>query len=670
MYPIKIKQLLHGADYNPEQWISYPGILEKDIELMKKANMNCVSVGIFSWAKLEPSEGVYELDWLGEIIDKLYENGIYTILATPSGARPLWMSEKYEETRRVNRNMTREFSGGRHNHCYTSPIYREKVKTMDSMLAKRFAKHEGVILWHLSNEYGGTCYCPKCQAAFREWLKEKYKTLDALNHAWWTTFWSHTYTDWEQIHAPVPYGEMSTHGLNIDWRRFATSQTADFIAMERDAVKAENPDLPVTANLMYYFNDYDYTKLAREIDIVSWDSYPLWHEKDDIAEASNFALWHDYIRCLKKQPFLLMESTPSTTNWRPISKLKKPGMHVTSSMQAVAHGSNSVQYFQFRKSRGSSEKFHGAVVDHEGSENTRVFRDVADVGCSLKALEGVSAADNCSKAAIIYDAQSRWAVEDAQGPRNCGIHYVETVQEHYRAFWEMGINVDVIDSEDDFSGYSLVVAPMLYMLRRGVAGKMKAFVAGGGTLVTTCHSGIVDDTDLSFLGGLPGDGLMELFGIWNEEIDALYDGEKNGISYAGDEYSVTELCALVHLRGAKSLGNYMLDFYAGSPALTVNSFGKGEAYYMAGKGDSRFLADFYSDIALKLKLPAALDEVPPKGVEAVTREAGDCKYLFLQNYSGEEQNVNIPAGYKDTETGESVSKVRLLECGNAVLYKG
>ena len=203
MQPI-FPHFLHGGDYNPDQWLDRPDILERDIQLMKEARINCVSVGIFSWARLEPEEGVYELDWLEAIIDNLYKNGIYTVLATPSGARPLWMAHKYPEVLRVNRTLTRNRPGRRHNHCYTSPIYREKVRQMDLKLAERFGHHPGVILWHLSNELGGQCFCPLCQEAFRNWLKEKYKTLDALNAAWWTDFWSHRYTDWSQIEAPSP----------------------------------------------------------------------------------------------------------------------------------------------------------------------------------------------------------------------------------------------------------------------------------------------------------------------------------------------------------------------------------------------------------------------------------------------------------------------------------
>lgn len=657
----KYPHFLHGGDYNPDQWLDRPDILEKDIQLMKESHVNCVSVGIFAWAHLEPEEGVYQFDWLEQIIDNLYQNGIYTVLATPSGAKPVWMSEKYPEIRRVNSSLHRELSGERHNHCYTSPIYREKVRQINTRLAERFSRHPGVILWHISNEYGGECYCPLCQEAFREWLKEKYGTLEALNHAWWAHFWSHTYTDWSQIHAPVPSGEMSVHGLIVDWKRFVTARTVDFMREEIKAVKAVNPEIPVTANLMSFYDGLDYFKFGPALDVVSWDSYPLWHNEDTVKEAARVACCHDLMRSVKHQPFLLMESTPSMTNWQPISKLKRPGMHELSSLQAVAHGSQSVQYFQWRKSRGSFEKFHGAVVDHYGGSDTRVFREVASVGKRLEALEKAVLPTRVQpEVAIVYDWENRWAVEDAKGPRNGGLHYVETVQAHHRAFWKNGVPVDFVDMDGDLSGYKVVVTPMLYMYRNGFAKKLRDFVEQGGTLVSTYWSGIVDDTDLCFLGGWPGDGMMDVFGIWNEEIDALYDGETNTMEIREPvdglrgSYSLGELCEIIHLRGAKALAAYGQDFYAGFPVLTENQFGKGTAYYIAARAEDGFQEDFYRMLVKKLGIRRALDTVLPEGVTASLRR-GEQDVVFVQNFTPAPQTVRLPHAMTDVEKGETLS---------------
>ncbi|WP_278601087.1 beta-galactosidase, partial [Clostridium tertium] len=497
-------KFLHGADYNPEQWLDYPDIFEKDIELMKKAHCNVMSIGIFSWAALEPEEGVFNFEWLDKVINTLYENGINTILATPSGARPAWLSQKYPEVLRVAENRVRNLHGFRHNHCYTSPIYREKTAILNGKLAERYANNPAVIMWHISNEYGGECHCELCQEEFRKWLKEKYKTLDNLNKKWWTTFWSHTFTSWDQIESPSPIGENQVHALNLDWKRFVTDRTIDFMRHEIDTVKKYNSSIPATTNFMYYYEGLNYFKFKDYVDVVSYDSYPEWHSESNIESAYKVAAYFDIMRSIKGKPFMLMESTPSMTNWQRVSKLKRPGMHKLASIQAVAHGSNTVQYFQWRKSRGSSEKLHGAVVDHYGKEDTRVFNDVAEVGITLEKINDVINSKVESKVAIVFDWENMWALKDSQGPRNIGLNYIDIVTEYYKVFWELGINVDFVDMEGNIDKYDLVIAPILYMTRSEYQDKIRAFVEKGGNFVMTYWSSIVNDVDLCYLGGFPG----------------------------------------------------------------------------------------------------------------------------------------------------------------------
>lgn len=672
----KVATLLHGADYNPEQWDNYPGILEKDIDMMKQAKCNVMSVGIFSWAKLEPEEGVYQFQWLDTLLDKLYQNGIYTFLATPSGARPAWLSQKYPDVLRVGRDRVAALHGGRHNHCLTSPVYREKVRQINQKLAERYSRHPGVIGWHISNEYGGECHCAACQNRFRGWLQERYGTLDNLNHAWWSTFWSHTYTDWSQIESPAPQGEVSIHGLNLDWRRFTTAQVVDFCRQEAAPLKAVNPELPVTTNFMEYFYDYDYWQLADAIDFISWDSYPMWHrDKDETTLACYTAMYHDLMRTLKQgKPFVLMESTPSQTNWQPTSKLKKPGMHILSSLQAVAHGADSVQYFQWRKSRGSVEKFHGAVVDHVGHLDTRVGREVCRLGEILGKLSPVVGTRVDARVAIIFDWESRWAMDDAQGPRNIGLEYEKTVAEHYRPFWEKGISVDIINADCALSDYQLVIAPMLYMVRDGFAQKVEAFVAQGGQFVATYWSGIVNETDLCHLGGFPGP-LRSVLGIWAEEIDCLSDEESNLIQgLAGNmaglqgPYRVRHLCELIHTESATALASYRDDFYAGRPAVTVNAFGAGKAWYVASRNDLAFQRDFFGHLIDVLALPRALPVDLPPAVTAQRRTDGEQDYLFIQNFSDRQHTLALPDGYEDMVTGIPVTgDINLTAWGCRVL---
>ena len=662
----RFPRFLHGGDYNPDQWLNCPEILERDVQLMQQAHVNCVSVGIFSWALLEPEEGRYDFAWLDQVIDRLWKGGIHVILATPSGARPAWMAQKYPEVLRVNKQLERNHFGGRHNHCMTSPVYREKVRAINHALAERYSKHPAVILWHLSNEYSGDCYCPLCQEKFRAWLREKYGTLDNLNEKWWTGFWSMRYTDWSQIEPPSPRGQMSNPAMLVDWRRFSTQQCKDFMTMERDTVKAVNPELLCTANLMERFWDYDYFSLGEAMDVISWDAYPAWGGTDDVATAAEFACNHDLMRSFKHQPFLLMESTPSLVNWHPHNRTKQPGMHELGSMQAVAHGSQSVLYFQWRQGRGGAEMFHGAVVDHYGEPDTRTFRDVTKVGEDLEKLQPIYDTERTAKACILYDTENRWAIDFAQAGNNGAMKYFDTVVMHYRALWEQGYAVDFCDMREctDLSGYDLVSAPMLFMTRNGIEKKLRAFVERGGVLLTTYWSGVVDAYALAYLGAVPHD-LTDVLGLRATELDALYPEQSNGLrTKDGAAYKITELCGLVELRGAEVEGTYTSDWYAGQPCLTRHTYGKGEAWYLAAKADQNALNALYRRLAERAGLPRAMDTELPYGVVAVERGG----VVFLQNYSGEERTVALDKAYHELLTDRNVSgEVTLPICGVMVL---
>ena len=651
----------HGGDYNPDQWLHDEHVLEEDVRLMKLSHCNIMSIGIFAWAALEPEEGVYTFDWLERVIDRLYENGISVLLATPSGARPAWMSQRYPEVLRVREDGLRNTHGIRHNHCFTSPTYRLKVHEINTRLAERFGKHPGVVGWHVSNEFSGCCYCDLCKNAFRDYLKREYGSLDEINRNWWTAFWSHTYTDWSQIDPPSRYGEDCVMGLNLAWQRFITYQTVDFIKNEIEPLRRLTPDLPVTTNFMNRFDGLDYSKFKDVIDFACWDSYPLWGRdaNSDAEIALNTAFYHDYIRSILQKPWVLMESTPSVTNWQEVSKLKRPGMHLLSSMLAVAHGADSIQYFQWRKSRGASEKLHGAVVDHVGHENTRVFRDVTSVGEYLLNIKPVLGSIAHAQAAIIYDCEDRWAIKDARGVRVDKKHE-ELVNDHYYALKAQGIDVDVIDSDQKLDRYSLVVAPMLYMVKPGVAESLEEFVKRGGQLVMTYLSGVADENDLCFLGGVPGP-LKDLMGIWVEETDGLWDHDRNSIvPVDGNEMGISDscecgiICDLMHTTTARVQAVYGDDFYKGTPAITVNDFGEGQAWYIASKAEREFLKHFYAGRVDKLSIERLARELPD-GVLTASRDGNDgAKYIFYMNFDHESHMVVPPEGCYDLITGQRI----------------
>ncbi|HXR65010.1 MAG TPA: beta-galactosidase, partial [Ktedonobacteraceae bacterium] len=371
----------HGGDYNPEQWPR--AIWDEDIQLMQECDYTIATLGVFSWVSLQPEETRFTFEWLDAILEKLAAAGRVVCLATPSAAQPAWMSQRYPDVLRSDAQGQRRHHGWRVNYCPTSPNYRRLASQMARKLAERYHDHPALVAWHVSNEYSGACYCDTCAAAFREWLKQRYVNIDELNQKWWTTFWSHTYTDWSQIEPPYANGEGSIHALTLDYRRFQSEMMLECYKLERDAIRASSPGVPITTNMMGTYPELDYRAWAKEVDVISWDCYP-----GPFAHPSEIAFLHDLNRGLRDgQPFMLMEQTPSSQNWQEYNALKRPGVLRLWSYLALAHGADSVMYFQWRRSRGECEKMHGAIIEHSGRSDTRVFREVQQLGAELLRLQ-------------------------------------------------------------------------------------------------------------------------------------------------------------------------------------------------------------------------------------------------------------------------------------------
>lgn len=645
----QVNGLLHGGDYNPEQWLDRPDILQEDIRLMKQAGINTATLGVFSWAMYEKTEGVYEFEWLEKIINDLYQAGIYTVLATPSGARPAWLDEKYPEAMRVANNHVRNSHGLRHNHCMSSPKYREKVAQMDRKLAEQFGQNPAVILWHISNEFGGECFCDLCQKRFVNWLKDKYHNdIEELNHEWWTTFWSHNFNSFEQIEPPFINGEGCVHGLKLDWKRFTTWNMTDFMKSEIMVLRELSPHIPVTTNFMRLYNGLDYEVMAKELDVIAWDSYPAWNNDEEafhktMADAGfDHALMRSF---LPGKPFMLMESTPSLVNWHAFNKIKRPGVHRITSLQAIACGSDTVQYFQWRKGRGSFEQYHGAVIDHLGTSDTRVFKEVEEMGDILKKLTPITGSVIKADTALLFDWNNRWAIQDMPG-LSAQKKYEETCREQYRIFSRNGVEMDVILPSTDFSKYRMIVAPMLYLLKPDLAMNLKDYVAAGGILVATYLTGYVNENTLCYLGGFPGDGLVELFGLYSEEIDTLYPKDVNQVNFVANNemngltgsYQIKDFCEVLKVKDAQVLGTYAKDYYADEPVITRKQFGKGCAYYVGARVEDAGMEALYRTIWTIADIKQV---VMPEGVE-YHRRAGDNKeFDFYLNETQEPVQVML-----------------------------
>lgn len=644
---LNTNEFLHGGDYNPEQWWDEPDVINQDFALFKQAKINTVTVGIFSWAKLEPEEGNYDFSWLDSIFDRVEEMNGHVVLATPSGARPAWLAQKYPEVLRTDNLGNKRGFGGRHNHCLTSPIYREKVREINTKLAEHFGQRKSLVLWHIYNEYSGECYCELCKNAFREWLKNKYGNLDNLNHAWWNTFWSHTYNNWLQVNPPSPLSEMGNKGMNLDWKRFITDQTISFIDNETAPLKKITPNIPVTTNmmagnpLMDPFAGFDYQKVAKRLDFISWDSYPAWgNDNQTTAELGrNVGLIHDFFRSLKHQNFLVMENTPSRVNWHSVDRAKRPGMHELASLQDIAHGSQGVLYFQLRASRGSSEMFHGAVIEHRHPEQTRAFKDVTKVGKDLEKIRPIVDTNYLkAKVAIVFSYDSYWALQDAESYSKDKKIW-QTIQKHYRYFYDHDIPVDFVSPEDDFSGYTLLIDPMHFLMSKAYLKKIDSYVKNGGRIVGTYISGVVDENDLAYMNEWPKE-LQDIYGIEPLETDVLYPGQANTIIFKGKEYKANDYCeTLINCTG-KVLAKYTSDFYQDTPAIVEHADGLGKGYYLACRTDYDLLEKFYEEIASDLIPELPICKSSSK-VSIQVRENENTKYWFVQNFSDKEEKIKL-----------------------------
>ena len=628
-YGKNVKEIYYGGDYNPEQWPE--DVWQEDMRMFKKAHINQVTLNVFSWAALQPDEETYSFEKLDRIMELVRENGLKVCMATSTGAHPAWMAKRHPDILRTEFNGMKRKFGGRHNSCPNSPTYRMYAPRLAGELAKRYKDYENIVAWHISNEFGGECYCENCEKAFQEWLKKKYGTIEEMNRSFNSSFWGHTFYDWDEVVLPNLLSEhfeenrTMFQGISLDYRRFNSDSMLECFQLEYDAIRREMPDVPITTNLMGFYKPLDYQKWAKKMDFISWDSYPA---PEDSPAA--IAIRHDLMRGIKEQnSFVLMEQPPSVTNWLPYNRLKRPGEMRLLSYQAAAHGADAIQFFQLRRSVGACEKYHGAVIDHAGRDDTRVFLEVEKLGEELQLLgdaflEGRTPAET----AIVFDWDNWWALEYSAGP-SVRMKYLDAVQDYYTALFEKNIPVDIIGVDDEISKYKIVIAPLLYMTKKGYAEKLETFVKAGGTFITTYFSGIVDEHDL-VIGAYPGE-LKELLGIWVEEQDALPEGEQNAFVYGGEKYSADILCDLLHLEGAEGLSFYEKDFYQGMPAVTRNRYGKGNAYYVATRSIPEFYQHFMADVLREAEVDAILDT--PHNVEATVRENGKGRTLFLLNHN-------------------------------------
>jgi beta-galactosidase len=664
--------ILFGGDYNPEQWtpaMGYDGeiVWHDDLRLMHQAGVNLVTVGVFSWAALQPDEHTFNFEWLDRVLDLLAAHEIFACLGTGTAAQPAWLSVAYPEVLPVTAWRQRRSHGERMNYCPTNPTFRRFAQQLVHLLAERYRDHPALLLWHVSNEYGPVCYCDGCAARFRTWLQARYGSLDAINRRWVTPFWGHSFSAWEQIEPPSQLGDRSMQGLLLDYQKFMSEMNLEGFLEEATVLRTITPEVPVATNFHGLVKHLDYFAWAPHQDMIAWDSYPI---VGDSPATTAFRL--DLMRGLKGgQSWLLMEQTPSQTQWRAYNPLKRPGEMRLQSYQAIAHGADGALFFQWRQSRGGSEMYHGAIVGHAGHAHTRVFQEVAALGAELRALgQHLLGARSPARVGLLFSWPNWWAVEYQPG-LHVALDYLDEVTRYYNALWQRHIAIDIIAPDSALDGYDLLLAPLLNMVSEQQGAAIERYVADGGVFLATYFSGIIAEDGRAWLGGSPGP-LRHALGIWVEEVDPLQPGKNNRVVISEGErvapgtYACDLWCEVVHLEGARALARFGEDFYAGAPAITEHHFGLGRAYYVATRPEPALLSQLMGGLLADLEITAPL--AVPTGVEVSKRCAGSREFVFVLNHQIEEQVIALPEPMHDQLTGQfHEHQIRLAGRGVALL---
>lgn len=625
---MKKNWLYFGADYNPEQW-SKKVILE-DMKLMKQAHVNYVSINIFGWVNIEPTEGQFEFEFLDWLMDLLHENGIRVDLANGTASPPAWLVKKYPEMMPKTVHGNRLVHGSRQHYCPTSPIYREYAAKLTEVIAKRYAKHPAIEMWHINNEYTchiHECYCEHCHQTFIGWLQNKYQTLDQLNEAWATKFWSQTYTSWSQIFLPEEMPTFKNPTQQLDYRRFISDMNLEIFEIEKAAVKKYSQDIPIMTNLMGLHKYVDGFKWAREMDVVSWNTYPNSYETIPYPQF----LANDLTRSLKKQPFLVMEQAASAVNWRKINGAKSPGQMRLWNYEAIAHGSDGQMYFQWRQSKGGAEKFHSSMVPHGNPQTNRIFNEVCELGAELSKLSEIVGTNYVANVAIVFDWNNWWALELDAKP-NGELKYIKEMTYLYQALRELNISVDFVHPDEDLSKYQLVIAQTLYSVDEAFGKKIKEYVAKGGKFLTNYFSGIVDEHDQVYLGGYPG-LFKEVLGISIDEFYPLKAEMPITVNFEGESYTSGTWQDVIQLDSAKVLATFKTGDLSGHPAITKNQYGQGQAYYLGTKIETDGLKELLQLITKDIFNEITMYVGDCDGLSVTLRESTTHRYLFVLNYT-------------------------------------
>ena len=656
--------IAYGGDYNPEQWPEEVWL--EDARLMQEAGVNLATVGVFSWARLQPTPDTWDFGWLDRVLDLLHEHGVAVDLATATASPPAWLTSAHPEMLPVDRLGHVLGQGGRQAWSPSSPVYREHSLRLVERMAQRYGEHPALSMWHVSNELGchnGRSYSAVEAVAFRTWLQDRYGDLDALNRAWGTDFWSQRYSSWEEIEPPRVAPSFLNPTQQLDFSRFSSDALRDQLRAETEVLRRHTPDLPITTNFMVMggFKDADYGTWTQDVDLVANDLYLM---ADDPEAHVNLSFSDDHTRGLAGgAPWMLMEASTSAVSWQPVNGSKPVHQLRREALTHVARGADAVCYFQWRAAVAGAEKYHSAMLPHAGTDS-ELWRGVVGLGQDLQRLAEVTGSRVQARAAVVLDYESWWAAELDAHP-SALLDYRRSAQSWYRAFWDAGVAVDVVPRGTDLSGYGVVVAPMLYLVRDEDAQAFDAYVRGGGRLVVTFFSGIVDEHDHIRLGGYPG-AFRDLLGVRVEEFRPLLADQTVTVDGGGlGTFTAGLWSEPVTAVDATVVATYTDGPSAGAPAVTRVGRDDGEAWYVSTQLDREGTRAVVAELCAGAGLEAPAGA--PVGVELVVRRGDGAEYLFAINHTA--QDAQVDAAGTDLLTGEDCSAPTTVPAHGVVVLR-
>jgi len=656
-----------GADYYPEHWPEERW--ETDAQMMREAGFNVVRMAEFAWAEMEPREGEFHFDWLDRAIATLADEGIDVVLGTPTAAPPPWLTEEYPEVLPVDEEGRTIGPGARRHYCVNSEKYRDLSRKIVARMATRYGEDSRVIGWQTDNELGHpVCYCEDCREGFRRWLREKYGSLEALNEAWGSSFWSHLYGEWKEI--PLPNdgrGKSPNPSLHLDFKRFFSASTIDYNGLQADILGRLTEDQWITHNFMGFFDSFDHYRICEDLELASWDHYPT-QLRDSYEEVS---AGHDLTYSFKDEPFWVMEEQCSYLTREGITPQPRPGEIRLWTYQSIAHGADGVVYFRWRPSLSGVEQFHGGVLAHDGSGNNPAYEEIKRVGGELgrvgSEIEGKRVE---SEVAILNSYEQRWSMETYR--YGSPVDYQRELIDYYRPLFQRNLNVAFLDEGDDFSRYKLLLIPFLPLVDDELRGKLERFVRDGGVLLSSFRAGIKNRDNVMTDLPLPGE-LRDLFGIsincfTSVAEDQHFTCEGQGEAPVEGVYRVREWADCLQAEEAQVIANYGMGWPGGEgyAAVTENSLGEGSAVYVGCGGEKEFYADLIDWLIELARLDPLLES--GENVEVVSRGKGEEKITFLLNHSGEEKRVDLEGVYVDLlQEEERKGMVQLDPYGVSIL---